>query len=90
MLLFTLPGCECGGDILSYCRLHDLRQGDAAQLCSFELMDVRHARKLLALGILPGATVKVMQVFPCYVIQMDNAQFALDFAIAGQIRVRRH
>ena len=45
-------------------------------------------RKLVAMGVLPGASVSVMQVFPSYVFQAGQTQFAVDKEIADAIYIR--
>ena len=44
----------------------------------------------MALGVLPGATVKLLQRFPSYVIQLGYTQLALDKETASTILVTRN
>jgi Fe2+ transport system protein FeoA len=44
--------------------------------------------RLLAMGLLPGATVRLMRRSPAYVFQIGNSQFAVDREIACRILVR--
>ncbi len=44
--------------------------------------------KLMAMGILPGAPVRLIQSFPSFVFQVRRTQFAVDKEIAGAIYVR--
>lgn len=44
--------------------------------------------KLMAMGILPGAPIELMQSFPSYVFKTDRSQFAVDREIAQSINVR--
>ncbi|HYK88504.1 MAG TPA: metal-dependent transcriptional regulator [Acidobacteriota bacterium] len=55
-----------------------------AYLCTRE-----HAllRKLSALGITPGAVVKLLQKWPAYVVQCDETEIALEAAVARNIYV---
>ncbi len=55
-----------------------------AYLCARE-----HARltKLSALGITPGAVVKVLQKWPAYVVQCDETEIALEAEVARNIYV---
>lgn len=48
-----------------------------------------HARKLAAMGILPGTDVELLQRSPVYVIRMGHSDFAVDAVLAERIRVRR-
>ncbi len=46
-------------------------------------------QKLMALGVLPGTVVTVIQRFPSVVFQVGQTQIALDKALAQDIYVRR-
>ncbi len=50
--------------------------------------DNRQVQKLLAMGILPGAKVKVIRRFPSYVFQVGFSQFAVDRSLAELIYIR--
>jgi len=45
-------------------------------------------QKLMAMGILPGAPVSLIQSFPSYVFKVGQTQFAVDKEIADAIYVR--
>ncbi|HEY3490525.1 MAG TPA: FeoA family protein [Candidatus Deferrimicrobiaceae bacterium] len=45
--------------------------------------------KLLALGILPGCRVEMVQRFPSYLFRIGHTQVAVDGRIARAIRVRQ-
>lgn len=51
-------------------------------------MDDRQVQKLVAMGILPGAEIKVIRNFPSYVFQIGYSQFAVDRPLAKVIYVR--
>ncbi len=59
---------------------------EIVQICS---ADKTTGRVLLALGLLPGARVRLLRRFPCYLLELGQAQLALDREIARAIRVRR-
>ncbi len=44
--------------------------------------------KLMAIGILPGLTVKLLRKSPSYLFQMGESQFAVDKVLAEKIQVR--
>ncbi len=50
--------------------------------------DNRQVQKLLAMGILPGAKIKIIRRFPSYVFQVGFSQFAVDRSLAELIYVR--
>ena len=66
--------------------LVNLRRGDKAIIAALPA-DERHLHKLLVFGVLPGTEIEVLQVFPGYVIGVDNTMLALDREIAGTIIV---
>src|SRR5581483_2416419 len=45
--------------------------------------------RLVAMGILPGAELELLQRFPAFVFRIGCAEFAVDAALAERIRVRR-
>ena len=45
-------------------------------------------QKLVAMGILPGAPINLIQRFPSYVFQVRQTQYAVDREIADAIYVR--
>lgn len=47
----------------------------------------REIQKLMALGILPGVQVKLIQRYPSYVFQMGYSQFTIDRELAEKIYV---
>jgi Fe2+ transport system protein FeoA len=55
----------------------------------FAGLEEKHARKLLALGVLPGAVIEILQVTPTLVIRFEHTQLALDREIAAHIYVER-
>ncbi len=53
--------------------------------------DSAHERgKLMALGVMPGAVLKLLQRFPAYVIQLGYTQLAIDKETAASIVVVRN
>lgn len=66
-----------------------LGDGERGRVTCLETPDGPAARKLLALGILPGIEVAVLQRKPAFVLRSGHTDLALDSALASQIRVRR-
>jgi len=64
-----------------------LRVGEAGTVRELRLHDHTVAQKLLALGVVPGVCVKVVQRFPVYVLQIGFAQIAIDHHLAKAVRV---
>ena len=68
--------------------LSQLRPGQKGQVAYIYAQESDNLQKLMAMGILPRAPVKLLQTFPSYVFQAGNSQFAIDRAIADSIYVR--
>ena len=45
-------------------------------------------QKLMAMGVLPGEPIKLIQGFPSYVFEIRHSQFAADKDIADAIYIR--
>jgi Fe2+ transport system protein FeoA len=65
-----------------------MRKGEAGRIEHLDTGDRNLIQRLVALGILPGATVKLIRRMPAFVVQVDNAQIAMDERMAGHIQVR--
>ncbi len=50
--------------------------------------DQREVQKMMAMGMLPGTAIRVIQSFPSYVFQIGYSQFAVDKQLAEAIHVR--
>lgn len=50
--------------------------------------DMKETRKLMALGILPGVSIRLDRKFPSYVFTVGYSQFTIDRNLAGKILVR--
>ncbi len=70
-------------------RVSALREGQAARVTCLEDPGGAAARKLAALGVLPGVEVVLVQRSPAFVFRMGHAEFAVDAELAGHVRVRR-
>lgn len=68
--------------------LCDARPESEGTVAYLATKDNRKVQKLLAMGILPGANIKVIRQFPSYVFQVGYSQFAVDQPLAGVIYVR--
>jgi len=65
----------------------DLVEGDTGIVSC--LTDPEHPRatRLAALGVLPGIPLRLVQVYPAYVVRLGYAELALDRELAGLVRV---
>ncbi len=67
-------------------RLSELSPGEEAEV-KYTVADDRETRMLISAGIIPGVKIKVIRVYPAFVIQIENTQFALDKKLAESIYV---
>jgi DtxR family transcriptional regulator, Mn-dependent transcriptional regulator len=64
-----------------------LRIGESAHVAYFSAREHSRMLKLSALGVSPGASVKLIQKWPAYVIQCDETEIALEPDVAKNIYV---
>jgi DtxR family Mn-dependent transcriptional regulator/ferrous iron transport protein A len=59
------------------------------KVCVVRLLPVEEEklRKLTAFGILPGVEIRILQVYPIYVLEIGHTQLAVDYEIAKNIMV---
>jgi ferrous iron transport protein A len=79
---------RCAGVDCDSIHLVELREGEAARVTCLEDPGGPAARKLAALGVLPGVGIVLVQRSPAFVFRMGHAEFAVDAELAGHIRVR--
>ncbi len=68
--------------------LSELRPGQNGTVAYLYAPEAGKLQKLMAMGVLPGAPVKLIQSFPSYVFQVGLSQFATDREISDAIYVR--
>lgn len=89
-----IPPGECcdearrAGD-LGVVPLTELKSGDEGEIAYLQTEDNRKMQKLMAMGVLPGNRVVLMQSFPSYIFRVGFSEFAIDTALAREIFVRR-
>lgn len=64
----------CDGEIHQEGVVTQLATGDEAEI-----------RKLMAMGVLPGCSLRLIRRFPSYVFQLGHSQFAIDRHLAEVI-----
>ena len=65
-----------------------LKVNQEGKVASINTNDHKKLQKLMAMGLLPGMTVTLIQKFPSYVFQIGQSQFAIDKELAENIFVR--
>lgn len=66
----------------------DAEPGTKSKVAYLHTKDNKKLQKLMAMGILPGVTVQVLQKFPSYVLKIGHSQVAMDREMAEAIRIR--
>lgn len=83
------PCCEhAQGDAIREVRpICDGPPGAEGVVAYLSMRDSREVQKMMAMGILPGTAIRVIQSFPSYVFQIGYSQFAVDRHLAEVIYV---
>ncbi len=68
--------------------LSQLVPGQKSKVAYIYAPESNKLQKLMAMGMLPGAAVTLIQSFPSYVFQVSQTQFAVDKEIADAIYIR--
>ncbi len=68
--------------------LSQLTRGQSGKVAYIYAPESGQLQKLMAMGILPGIPVSLIQSFPSYVFQSGQGQFAVDGDIASAIYIR--
>ncbi|MFA5180448.1 MAG: metal-dependent transcriptional regulator [Syntrophales bacterium] len=66
----------------------DVEPGTKSKVAYLHTKDNKKLQKLMAMGILPGVTVQILQKFPSYVLKIGHSQVAMDREMAEAIRIR--
>ena len=65
-----------------------MRPGQQGTVAYLYAPEASKLQKLMAMGVLPGAPVRLIQSFPSYVFQAGMSQFATDREMSDAIYVR--
>lgn len=68
--------------------LTDLKSGQKGEIAGIHTKNHEKLKKMMAMGILPGIKIGLIQTFPSYVFQVGQSQFATDKEIAECILVK--
>jgi len=88
------PGDCCleakkGGD-LGVVPLTELKSGEEGTIAYIQTEDNKKMQKLVAMGLLPGSPIRLLQSFPSYVFRVGYSEFAIDAGMAKEIFVNLH
>ena len=68
--------------------LSALEPEQRGKIAYLEMRDHEELQKLMAMGVLPGMPVVLVQAYPSYVFEIDQTRYAVDKEIAECIQVR--
>lgn len=68
--------------------LTDVEAGETVRVAYITLSEEGRLSRLSSLGVLPGASVKVEQKFPAFVIELEETNVAIEKEVASNIFVR--
>lgn len=68
--------------------LCQLRPGQGGDIAYIQMNNPRRLQKLMAMGVLPGVSIKLLRHSPSFVFDAAYSQFAVDEEIAADIYVR--
>lgn len=85
----TGPGARHGAGMIvdQDASIASLRCGDTVSILSIAATTPHEQRKLMALGVLPGATLRLLQRRPSYVVSVGYTQVTMDHETARLITV---
>ncbi len=90
----TIPPGDCcrearqSGD-LGVVPLTELKANQEGEIAYIQTDDDKKMQKLMAMGVLPGNRIHLMQTFPTYIFRVGYSEFAIDTNMAREIFVRR-
>ncbi|MCD4807684.1 MAG: metal-dependent transcriptional regulator [Methanococcoides sp.] len=65
-----------------------LKKGQRGKIAYFNMKEEDKMQKMLAMGVLPGIPVNLVQSYPSYVFDLNHTRYAVDREIADSIFVR--
>ncbi|NPV52107.1 MAG: ferrous iron transport protein A [Firmicutes bacterium] len=69
-------------------RLCDLGPGEEAEIAFVDAHSMRDLQKFVAMGVLPGARVKLIQRIPVCVFRIGESEFAIDGELSRTIYLK--
>jgi DtxR family Mn-dependent transcriptional regulator len=68
--------------------LSELSPGQYGKIAYIHTRDDSKLQKMMAIGVIPGMKIRLLQSFPSFLFELGNSQFAVDESIAKEIFVR--
>jgi DtxR family Mn-dependent transcriptional regulator len=69
--------------------LTELKSGEQGEIAYIQTEDDKKMQKLMAMGVLPGNKITLVQAFPSYIFRVGYSEFAIDTNLAREIFVRK-
>lgn len=69
--------------------LTEFKPGQEGEIAYILTEDNKKMQKLMAMGVLPGNRIELVQAFPSYIFRVGFSEFAIDTALAREIFVRK-
>ncbi|KAA0893260.1 metal-dependent transcriptional regulator [Oryzomonas japonica] len=89
-----IPPGECCADAraqgdLGVVALTEFKSGQEGEIAYIQTEDSKKMQKLMAMGVLPGNRIVLVQSFPSYIFRVGFSEFAIDGNLAKEIFVRK-
>lgn len=69
--------------------LTELKPNEEGEIAYIQTEDNKKMQKLMAMGVLPGNRIRLLQSFPSYIFSVGFSEFAIDTNMAREIFVRK-
>jgi len=69
--------------------LTEFKSGQEGEIAYIQTDDSKKMQKLMAMGVLPGNRIILLQAFPSYIFRVGYSEFAIDSNLAKEIFVRK-
>lgn len=89
-----IPPGECcaaalnSGD-LGIVALTEFKTGQEGEIAYIQTGDDKKMQKLMAMGVLPGNKITLVQSYPSYIFRVGYSEFAIDTNLAKEIFIRK-
>ena len=89
-----IPPGECCAEArakgdLGIVPLTEFKSGQEGEIAYIQTEDNKKMQKLMAMGVLPGNKITLVQAFPSYIFRVGYSEFAIDTNLAREIFVRK-
>jgi DtxR family Mn-dependent transcriptional regulator len=69
--------------------LTEFKSGQEGEIAYIQTDDNKKMQKLMAMGVLPGNKIELVQAYPSYIFRVGYSEFAIDTNLAKEIFVRK-